>query len=402
MKYEWYKYLSTKKYTGEYDPQKGIIVKREWKIRHYVTLLGPTLITAYDAGLACRRIGQRLAHIDSLDMFRAKYSTFTILNHYSNLTGYDILFWIFGSNQENLYTQLQKDKLSNNCDNLLKFKTFHYYKRKNYNEDTYFEKRITLSNDVLFYNKQIFCAPESNSDKPFQIDEYFGCTAIMPNEYCEYQTFIFVPCELLLPAAVMICEQRDVKTSSAKHLPIVEMIHQMFTKMYQNSTFSEKNSTDVDSDLQELLVARIYNTNSPSLFTKMNPNSTGFVSDIKKIRELARLYQKTNSSSYFQCSDFTFILNHHVCDGLNSCSNGEDEKKCRHVCFFNNHAHHSQECFESCHKSNCSCDSLYFQCNSGGCVPSSKICDTFNDCADKSDESAHLCPLIPLKKCNNK
>ena len=93
------------------------------------------------------------------------------------------------------------------------------------------------------------------------------------------------------------------------------------------------------------------------------------------------------------CQDYTYILNHHVCDGNIDCPDGGDEETCAHVCTFGDNVNISniQQCFLSCHRSNCTCSPLYYQCESGGCVPSSMVCDSYSDCSDGSDEAAFLC-----------
>ena len=94
----------------------------------------------------------------------------------------------------------------------------------------------------------------------------------------------------------------------------------------------------------------------------------------------------------FRCLDGTFIVNYNVCDGYADCPDGGDEKNCSNVCQFHNSGHTVADCYTSCHVYNCTCQPLYYQCEVGGCVPVSKICDGLAHCTDSSDEAHHLCP----------
>ena len=100
------------------------------------------------------------------------------------------------------------------------------------------------------------------------------------------------------------------------------------------------------------------------------------------------------SSGMTACSDGTCILTHHWCDGVRDCPlDYMDEQNCSHVCTG------SQQCFSSCPIETCTCNSLYFQCVSGGCIPMSKICDGQSHCVYAEDEK--YCQLDMNSNKNN-
>ncbi len=89
--------------------------------------------------------------------------------------------------------------------------------------------------------------------------------------------------------------------------------------------------------------------------------------------------------SQSMCKDGTCILNHYVCDGVSDCPDQSDEDACSHVCSLS----YDVNCHTSCYPDNCTCNDLYFQCISGGCVPWSRVCDGVSDCPHYEDE--HMC-----------
>ena len=93
---------------------------------------------------------------------------------------------------------------------------------------------------------------------------------------------------------------------------------------------------------------------------------------------------------YFQCYDGTLIIEHHLCDGEADCPDASDESNCSWVCQSLIPSIRYYDCFSNCTKPNCICHHIYFNCDSGGCVPFSKFCNGINDCPDSSDET--LCP----------
>ncbi len=94
--------------------------------------------------------------------------------------------------------------------------------------------------------------------------------------------------------------------------------------------------------------------------------------------------------STFHCDEGTCILEHYYCDGVDDCLDGSDEINCRHVCAMHRDFQNIStafDCFKHCHPSNCSCSDLYFQCETGGCIPASRLCDGTPDCPNDEDES---------------
>ena len=87
----------------------------------------------------------------------------------------------------------------------------------------------------------------------------------------------------------------------------------------------------------------------------------------------------------YQCADFTYIAEHHVCDGDADCPDASDEMNCSDVCtFFAPQSNLS--CYTLCTSDICACNRLYFQCTADGCISLSRFCDGIRDCQDRSDE----------------
>ena len=88
--------------------------------------------------------------------------------------------------------------------------------------------------------------------------------------------------------------------------------------------------------------------------------------------------------SYIPCNGGC-IRRQFLCDGKVDCENGEDEQNCSHLCeMFDTSPDY---CQTKCHPENCTCHELYFQCPSGGCIHSSKVCDGHSNCISSEDES---------------
>ena len=95
--------------------------------------------------------------------------------------------------------------------------------------------------------------------------------------------------------------------------------------------------------------------------------------------------QPTCPPSYVRCNSGC-ISEQLVCDGKVDCGKGEDEQNCTHLCDAVNTP--PNYCQTKCHRGNCTCHELYFQCSSGGCIHSSKLCDGHANCINGEDESA--------------
>lgn len=102
-----------------------------------------------------------------------------------------------------------------------------------------------------------------------------------------------------------------------------------------------------------------------------------------------RLHEKVPVSgpggriSEFTCRDGSFTADGQVCDGFSDCRWAEDEINCS-ICSSDS----PDICQYSCAFPNCACGMFYYQCESGGCVPYDKVCDSFVDCPNGDDDEA--------------
>lgn len=100
----------------------------------------------------------------------------------------------------------------------------------------------------------------------------------------------------------------------------------------------------------------------------------------------------------YECLDHSCISINAVCDGVEDCPGGEDEK-CDDFCTYDGHYVGLRNCANSCPPAVCKCHASYFQCRTGGCIRFDKVCDQSADCPDMSDEEYCIyTEMHPLKK----
>lgn len=66
----------------------------------------------------------------------------------------------------------------------------------------------------------------------------------------------------------------------------------------------------------------------------------------------------------FQCDNLNCTLPFKICDSMDDCGDGSDEKNCQQR----------------------ECEPWQFQCGNGKCIPNSWACDMADDCGDNTDE----------------
>ena len=105
--------------------------------------------------------------------------------------------------------------------------------------------------------------------------------------------------------------------------------------------------------------------------------------------------------SDFQCTDLSCIPESKQCNNIQDCPYGEDEDDCSNrSCNMS-----AVNCQTNCTWPQCKCAATYFQCDSGGCVPGSTVCDFEQNCLDGSDElycNDLLCPVGQLPCADNR
>ncbi len=98
-------------------------------------------------------------------------------------------------------------------------------------------------------------------------------------------------------------------------------------------------------------------------------------------------------SNQFTCDNGTCILNIYQCDGIFHCVDGTDEIECQQICNAKKGTdikYNDTFCTELCQAPSCVCDGMFFQCQKGGCVSWSHVCDCQRHCHDGSDEQSCL------------
>ena len=116
------------------------------------------------------------------------------------------------------------------------------------------------------------------------------------------------------------------------------------------------------------------------------------------------------SHNLFQCLDGSCILNTYLCDGQSDCKESEDEshKQCAHICYdqLSGSWWPQHVCRDTCMPQQCACNNkAYFQCNKGGCVHLTLLCNHVVNCPrDASDEALCGYKLQDINvefECNN-
>lgn len=83
------------------------------------------------------------------------------------------------------------------------------------------------------------------------------------------------------------------------------------------------------------------------------------------------------SENQYTCASGECISRDMVCNAVQDCISGDDESGCKFTT--------KPPDLERVHKPACPLDH-FFCLDNTGCIPQSKVCDSFNDCHDGSDE----------------
>ena len=137
-----------------------------------------------------------------------------------------------------------------------------------------------------------------------------------------------------------------------------------------------------------------------SICGKLLPNVT-FIT-----RKFVHTKSVCNPAAQHRCSDDTCILSTYVCDGYDDCSDHSDETACHDICKYTNTSDSTElssnvkDCARYCQRPACQCDTMYFQCKIGSCIPFDNRCDHIQHCHDGSDELRchYNTPLVVNKR----
>ena len=273
------------------------------------------------------------------------------------------------------------------------------------------------------FNKQNFTLDLAQHYRYFQphIREDLNCSAMVMSEQgiMKPWKWVTIDCLKTYDNVTFVCEKESVGNTSSEIVQYVNMtIYEtlVYTEKIRNALLVQEKSCSVGWLYHDGLCVSFYLHSgifhgkpeceyiSDEQMRESIQASSGTVASIMEkflysfIQSSVHLIQCAEPlvASEFsmkaithKCSDGTFIIQHHLCDGEADCPDASDEANCSWVCHFSaGIEHHS--CFNNCIQPNCTCSHLYFKCNSGGCVALSKFCNGFVDCEDASDEA--LCP----------
>ena len=341
-------------FVGSYNLTKDEFYHTEQEMDITESYIGPVDISANEAVDACVSMGTQLLQTEIFGYWMDG------LQHDSGfqLSHYEFLYWHI-----NFTGHIsKKEHLETNCNNINRLYVLLYSSFMVYNVSGAQSAHSTLrlSESILNINKGIFCSGSNVIEIPL---EY--CSVLVPNDYVFTYTLLYVPCSVALSHSGYVCEQRTVHQ---KH---------------------------IEPELKTLLSDpwREFKSNETKFMKRHGYSRKRLTLSVTPMGVQTERYQfdsiKKEYPNLFECDDITLLPNHYVCDGRNDCPGGSDEVNCSDICSY--HEILQKKCFTSCLRPDCECSDMYFQCESGGCIPSAKICDCFNDCSDGSDETAYLC-----------
>ena len=328
-----------KSFVGIYNDSTHSLYKGNLYNQETIIAFGPVDVSADDANVLCASIGKSWKLLEFKSFVDIELFLMNLRNN--DLKIFQVMFWVVHFDIRKYKSKTEtKIFYRLNCARIQKL----WFQKEGLfcSEDKQcrgYMNHFHLPAHIKILNEDIFCSNQGKYPDAEQKYAFRICPVFFSFDNCLWYIFLYFPCDFILPMSGYVCQQR---------------IH------------IEKHATIPVSENE---VGRIIN-------------------DIEKVGTFPLI---KSSNIRFECVDHRYILSHHVCDGVADCPDGGDETNCTDVCSSHINVPSAEYCFLSCQKFNCSCSPLYFQCTTGGCVPRAKICDCYDDCADKSDESPSLC-----------